>query len=188
MSGNNAEALHWIKEGIRRNPDSHKGTEWLHVNILEAKIAQQKDADYFKRHSVLELQPQTLGAKIILGKREFSADEVGRAIQYQLQERLQFVKPPDPAVASLLFDYAAIEAATKTLEPAEDFLRMAVEYGYPSERVQPLLELYDHRIAWGKTKQYCKYCFFGASACSVLFFLYRRGIFVISSKHLKHPQ
>ena len=82
LSGNNEEALHWIKEGIRRNPDSHEGTEWLHATILEAKIAHEKNADYFKHHSVLELQPQTLGAKIILGKQEFSPEEVGRAIQY----------------------------------------------------------------------------------------------------------
>ena len=91
-------------------------------------------------------------------------------------------------MASLLFDYAAIEAATKTLEPAKDLLRMAVEYGYPSDRVQPLLELYDQRIARGKTKQYAKYSLYAAGACCVLFFLYRRGIFVISSNHLRHPR
>jgi hypothetical protein len=45
LLGNKEEALHWIREGIRRNPQSHEGTEWLHAKILEAKIAAQKDAD-----------------------------------------------------------------------------------------------------------------------------------------------
>src|SRR5258708_7777149 len=58
LSGNNEEALKWIKEGIHRDPTSHEGTEWLHVKILEAKITQEKDPHYFKTHSVLELQPE----------------------------------------------------------------------------------------------------------------------------------
>ena len=115
LSGNNQEALRWIKEGIHRNPDSHEGTEWLHVKILEGKIAQQKDAHHFENHSVLELLPEKIGYRITIGEEKLSPKELTEAIQYQLAERLQFVKPPDPAVASLLFDYAAIEAATPTL-------------------------------------------------------------------------
>src|SRR5258708_17631923 len=39
LLGSNEEALYWIREGLRRNPQSHEGTEWLHAKILEAKIA-----------------------------------------------------------------------------------------------------------------------------------------------------
>ena len=53
--GDNEQALHWISEGIRLNKDSHWGTEWLHVKILEAKIAAAKDPEWIKTHSVLEL-------------------------------------------------------------------------------------------------------------------------------------
>jgi tetratricopeptide (TPR) repeat protein len=38
LVGNNAEALRWITEAMRRNPDSHRGTEWVHVLVLKAKI------------------------------------------------------------------------------------------------------------------------------------------------------
>ena len=146
LLGNNEEALHWIREGIRRNPQSHEGTEWLHAKIIEAKIAQEKDADYFKKHSVLELDPAHASSSMTIDDRIFSPQEVGEAIQYQLQERLQFVKPPDPAVASLLFDYAAIEAATNILESAQGLLKMAAEYGYPAERVDAQIKEYDHKI------------------------------------------
>ncbi len=81
--------------------------------------------------------------------KTFAPTEVGKAIEYQLHERLQFVKPPDPAVASLLFDYAAIEAATNTLESARGLLKMAEDYGYPANRVQAqieLFELFDRKI------------------------------------------
>lgn len=185
LSGNNDEALKWIKEGIRRNPDSHMGTEWLHAKILEAKIACEKDPNYLKLHPIFGLQAETIGRQINVDGRSFSTKEVAAAIQYQLQERLQFVKPPDPIVASLLFDYAAIEAATATLESAEQLLQMAVEFGYPSEQVQPLIKLYDGKIAWRKTKQTVEYFLLGAAAIGVLIELYKRGIFVISSRDLK---
>ncbi len=188
LSGNNEEALHWIKEGIHRNPDSHKGTEWLHARILETKIAQEKDADYFKKHSVLELQAEDIGGSVTIDGQKFSSKEVADAIQYQLEERLQFVKPPNDVVANLLYDYAAIEAATATLESAEKLLQMAVEYGYPSEKVQPLIKLYDEKIAWRKTKQIGTYILLGIAAIGLLVILYKRGIFVISSRDLKRPR
>jgi tetratricopeptide (TPR) repeat protein len=184
LSGNNEEALHWIQEGIRRDPKSHEGTEWLHANILEAKIAAKKDPDYFKKHSVLELQPQTLGEQVAIGPQKISRKKLAEAIQYQLSERMQLVKPPDPSVASLLFDYAAIEAVTKTLESAKSILQMAVEYGYPSDKVQPLVTLYDRRIAWRKTKQRGFYCLVGMGFIGLLYFLYKRRIFVLSRQDL----
>ncbi len=185
LSGNNQEALRWIKEGIHRNPDSHEGTEWLHVKILEGKIAQQKDAHHFENHSVLELLPEKIGYRITIGEEKLSPKELTEAIQYQLAERLQFVKPPDPAVASLLFDYAAIEAATKTLESARSILQMAIAYGYPSEKVEPLLRLYDRRIAWGKAKQYGVYALIGALVVCGLYWLRQHGHFVLSRRDLK---
>jgi tetratricopeptide (TPR) repeat protein len=153
LMGKNQEALQWIREGIRRNPESHEGTEWLHAKILEAKIAQERDPAYFKGHSVLELDPKQMSGAMNIDGRTFSPKEVAEAIQYQLQERLQFVKPPDPAVASLLFDYAAIEASTNILESAKELLEMAEDYGYAADRVQTQIKLYDRKIEAGKAEQ-----------------------------------
>ena len=185
LAGDNENAAHWIAEGIRRNPESHEGTEWLHLKILEAKIARQSDPDYFKKHSVLDIVPEPMTPDTVLGKEQLHPAAVEEAIQHQLSERMQFVKPPDPAVAGLLFDYAAIEAGTRTLESAEQILRMAVDYGYPSEKVQPLLKTYDSRIAMRKFSQYAFYGFLAACALGLLFLLYKKGIFVISSRDLK---
>jgi tetratricopeptide (TPR) repeat protein len=185
LLGRNEEALQWIREGIRRNPQSHQGTEWLHAKILEAKIAQEKDADYFKKHSVLELEPAHASTTMTIDGRTFSPNEVGEAILYQLQERLQFVKPPDPAVASLLFDYAAIEAATNILESAQGLLKMAVEYGYPADRAEAQIKVYDQRIAATRIRRYALYIFLAVIPVGGLVILYRKGIFVLSSKDLK---
>ena len=189
LSGDNAKALHWIKEGVRRNPDSHKGTEWLHVRILEAKIAAQAQPDYFTKHSVLELQAEQIGETVVVGGEEMSRRDLSEAIRYQLKERLQFVKPPDAPVASLLFDYAAIEAATRTLESAKGLLKLAQDYGYPAANIERLNQIYDQRIAWRKIRQYTRNTLIGLAIGTMLVLLlrslYKRGIFVLSSKDLK---
>ena len=188
LAGDNDAALNWIREGIRRNPNSHHGTEWLHAKIIEAKIAQQKDSAYFNTHTILDLDPERVSAGLTVEGKLLLPKQIGEAIQDQLQERLQFVKPPDPAVASLLFDYAAVEAATNTLESAKGLLKMAVEYGYPSARVEQRTKVYDSIIAWRKTKHYITYSIIAFCAVIVTFkvfgALYKRRIFVLSSKDL----
>ncbi len=184
LSDNNKEAARWIAEGIHRNPESHERTEWLHLKILQAKMAQESDPDYFKKHSVLDLRPEGLGSPIVIGEQTLSATQLEEAIQHQLAERLQFVKPPEAAVASLLFDYAAVEAISKTLESAKTVLAFAVEYGYPSDQVKPLMATYDHRIAWRKVKQYAAYSLMGAIVLAFLGYLYKKRIFVLSSRDL----
>jgi tetratricopeptide (TPR) repeat protein len=188
LTGNNQEALRWINEGIHRNPASHEGTEWLHAKILESKIAQQKDPAYFEKHSVLELNPAQVGEAMAIDGRTFSSQQVADAIQHQLEERLQFVKPPDPAVASLLFDYAAIKAATKSMESAKGILNLAANYGYPQTKIQALRKDFDRRLAWRKTKDYFTYALFGVLGIGILWLLYKRGIFVFSSKDLKRAK
>ena len=185
LSGNNEEAAHWIAEGIRRNPESHEGTEWLHLKILNAKIAAQQDPDYFKKHSVLDLVPQPMTQDTLLGTEKLHPEQMAEAIQHQLSERVQFVKPPDPAVASLLFDYAAIEAGTRTLESAKSVLRLAENYGYPADKIAPLIKLYDHRIAIRKTGVIAFRIFLGSCAVGLLYLAYKKKIFVLSRRDLQ---
>lgn len=78
---------------------------------------------------MLELQPEKLD--VLVDGERIEPIYVAKAIQHQLAERLKFVKPPDASVASLLFDYAAIEATTATLESAKGVLDLALKYGYP---------------------------------------------------------
>jgi len=173
LMGRDDEALHWITEGIRRNASAHHGTEWLHARIIEAKIAQKQNPNFFQTHTVLDLDPKHIPEGVNIGGKMFTQKQIADAIQDQLQERLQFVKPPDQAVASLLFDYSAIEAATHTLESAKGLLSMAVQYGYPSARVESQTKLYDQKIAWRKTKQYLMYSLLGILGMGALIFLYQ---------------
>lgn len=186
LCGKNEDALKWIKEGMQRNHFSHHGTEWLHAKILEAKIAGES---YFSQHqTVLGLDAKTMGNSISVDAQTYTAKEVAEAIQYQLRERVQFVKPKDQVVAALLFDYAAVEAATTTLESAQKLLTLSAEYGYPMDKIQPLMKQYDKKILWRKTKQRGMYVLLAMVVIGGLWYLHKRGIFVLSSKDLNRKR
>lgn len=96
LSGNLDEALKWISEGIKRNPGSHAGTEWLHVAILETKKKLKNDPHWLVSHSVLDGH-----------QGRFRADKE-KALEYQLNEWLNFVRSNDPVMYDLFVQAARL--------------------------------------------------------------------------------
>lgn len=136
LSGDNVQALQWIRESIRRNSKAHDGTEWVHVAILEAKLAQAKDSSWLDEHSILgmdfgpDAKPKAPARYPLnnIGK-PVTAKEFESAIFHQLMERMQFVKPRDLYVADLLFDWGNSVALTATIEGARNLYRQSLRYG-----------------------------------------------------------
>jgi tetratricopeptide (TPR) repeat protein len=136
LVGDNANALRWIREGIRRNPDDHEGTEWLHVRILEAKLDPARKLPTDGRSVLgLEFGNATMPARPVLPKRDdgstMSMYDLGKALNYQLGERTDFLAPPDPVIAGLLLDWANLEMLAGTLENAVVLYDLADDYGSP---------------------------------------------------------
>jgi tetratricopeptide (TPR) repeat protein len=130
LSGNNEKALRWVSEGIRRNKESHWGTEWLHVRILEAKLAFAKDPLWLTSHSVLGLD---FGKDLVPSRPPKGTDgeegtKTETALEYQLRERMAFVKSPDPIVGDLLSDLGNLLALNKTIEHAVAVYGLAIQY------------------------------------------------------------
>lgn len=144
LHGDLQKALRWIQEGIRRNPGSHEGTEWLHVKIIEARIALAADPAWLNSHSVLgydfgEGAVPSMPAQCA-GEQAHVAE---RALMYQLHERLQFVDPPNPVVADLLFDLSNLVALRSTVEHATPICALALSYGPErADLVQSRLDRY----------------------------------------------
>jgi hypothetical protein len=59
------------------------------------------------------------------------ADAVRKAIEYQLHERTEFVKPTDPTVASLLYDLSHLVRHSRSKEHGDLVLAAAHNYGFP---------------------------------------------------------
>jgi len=131
LSGDLEKAHQWIGEGIRRNPKSHEGSEWLHLKILDARTAWAKDPDWARSHGVLDLDfgPGALPRKPTVWPIESGdAEGVIRALTYQLSERLAFVPPPDALVAGMIADLADLLALYRSVDHAIPVYELALQY------------------------------------------------------------
>lgn len=125
------EALKWISEGIKRDPNSHYGTEWLHVLILKTKLKLQKEPNYLNKHHIITLPDKfKLTDSVIIDKKTIPIKKIKKALLYQLEERIVFVKPKNSIVADLLYTLARIEAQTSNVEQGIKLLKLSKEYGF----------------------------------------------------------
>jgi len=139
LAGDPVHALEWIRQGIERNPASHEGTEWLHIRILETKIAHAKDPDWRPEGSILGLdfgESDALKPPAQMPKGNtgvpLTLPQLESALTYQLHERLQFVHAPDPLVASLLVDLGdAVALNHHNMGLAVSVYQLANTYAWP---------------------------------------------------------
>ncbi|MFN3403110.1 MAG: tetratricopeptide repeat protein [Cytophagaceae bacterium] len=177
LSGNNQQALKFINKAIQVNPASHRGSEWIHVKILETKIAMKNNKDYLKHNTVLGLN---LPSDIISYYKEMSAadhekyDSIRVQLHYQLEERIAFVGPADPVVADLLTDLARVVVLTGTLEQAILIYDQALEYS-PTNFSQVLNERtkLQQAVFYAGIKVYFYIGFFITLFILVIIFIYR---------------
>lgn len=131
LDGQDEQALWWIREAIRRNPEAHFGTEWIHVRILLAKLHLKENPRWLASHTVLGPDFGSEAFPIIpsdwLGKTERKRVVFG--LEYQLMERLEFSPAPNPLVADLLFSLGNLQAFHSSKEQAAAVLELALRFG-----------------------------------------------------------
>jgi len=136
LQGRNDSALYYIRKAVEINPGAHNGSEWIHVKVLERKVALAMGG---------LITGPLLGINFGEGELPVAPKDVDLAglraqLRYQLKERMTFVKAPDAIVGELLFELGNIEAFLNSVECAVDMYDVAEEYGYTSE-------LFDRRYA-----------------------------------------
>ena len=150
LSGDVEKSLHWIQGGLARNPQSHNGSEWLHVRILKAKQQLAADPDWLKTHSILGLdfgnearphQPTDEEIAVLSGVSEHGDSQLGLLnyhMRVQLEERTSLINAPDPIVADLLFDLCNVLALQGPLENAIAIGELAQRYELPRDELLQL--------------------------------------------------
>ncbi len=104
LEGNLDSAIILMKKAISIDKYSHHGSEWIHLKILEATKNTRKDKNWIYNNNVLNFKI----SKDSVPKKRYSNTETGdfvaliSSIEYQLQERMLFVKPKNQIVANLL--------------------------------------------------------------------------------------
>lgn len=143
LAGDNHNALQWIQTGIQRNPESHGGSEWIHVQVLQAKIAMETEPAYLATHPIVpypDPPAQDMGELLQRNQQDKPSEEVMDALHFQLSERMLFVKPEDPVVADLLHSFARHEAARYSGKGVADLMKLARTYGYRDGTERTLAE------------------------------------------------
>lgn len=136
LIGQNENALKWIKKAVEINPKSHHNSEWIHVNILKAKIqGEQFYSTKFLLNTEFGNEP--------LPKSQMTQKELyylSEALNYQLNERMTFVKPKEKIVAQLLFDMGNIAFLLGEYGHAQIIYNSAKEYGYTDLLIDQRIE------------------------------------------------
>ncbi|RYD22810.1 MAG: hypothetical protein EOP88_06690 [Verrucomicrobiaceae bacterium] len=184
LNGELEPALKWITEGIRRDPDSHRGTEWLHVEILKTRIKLKEDPEHLRHHHLIDLpDTYTRQTTLPIGGDTPTVEEIGTAIQYQLEERLLFVKPPDPVVADLLYTLALIEGRTNTVESGLQILDLATQFRYPhTAQITEAKQIYQIAIFRRQLKKWAAISLAAFAGIGLVYLAWRRKIFFLTGK------
>lgn len=137
LIGKSELAIKWIKKSIELNPKSHRGSEWIHLKILEFKISESNDY----KNSILGLD---FGSNEIPSNlHDYDLIELKSHIWHQLRERSNFVKPLNRIVGNIYFDLGNVIAQTADLEAAIESYEAAKEYGYESELLNLRLNAFE---------------------------------------------
>lgn len=150
LMGNNKEALKWIETAVKIEPHSHSKSEWIHINILKAKIKGRSfisSIDLIGKDFGNEKTPQSTLSKDDLQLLKMQ-------IYYQLNERMTFVKPKNAIVAQLLFDLGNIALLLNQKYDAEKSYLQAKEYGFESPVLEERMKLASQTIVKNKKQIY----------------------------------
>lgn len=151
-------AKYWIEQGMKRDPNIHEGSEWIHVKILAAQLARQQEPKWIQKHDVLGLDfglkaaPHAEVRTVIFNEQHYNLDTVLKHSKTQMMQRLQFVNH-DPITAQILFNMANIEVVQYNVEDdaADSLYDMAARFGYHDPQ---LIEARQHYIQHSKWYQF----------------------------------
>lgn len=113
LIGNIKLAKNWIAEGMKRDPLIHLGSEWIHLNILEAK-EKRATAKYFHEYPLLNVHYGTGYVPDAHWKNQRKLttaeyDAIREQASLQINERKNFVSRQDAVMAQLFYELANLE-------------------------------------------------------------------------------
>jgi tetratricopeptide (TPR) repeat protein len=114
LKGQNQKALDNIKYSVKLNPESHQGSEWFHISVLEFKL-KFKDTDFST--SILHLDTV-----------KTNPNDIFSDIDHQLNERIPFTPEPNLLMARILAEYGDFVAENKTLLDALEVYYAGMDY------------------------------------------------------------
>ncbi len=125
LNGKPGEASPFMKHALELNPKSHKGSEWIHLRILEQRLLGDAGVDPWKLIGV-DLRPDSLPEK----PEGMDMKELLRQVHYQVNDRRFFTPEHDPLYGALMFAYADLLQLNGYRNQAKWTYSQAASYGF----------------------------------------------------------
>lgn len=126
LKGKLDSALKYISLGLAKNPDSHRGSEWIHVKILEGKIMEKRFPGWMSTNAIIPLE--SLIAKLDSVRPQRDIRKINDQFNYQLHTRIPFTPAPNKTIANLLVSLGDFNTEVGTYENAILAYAYAVEF------------------------------------------------------------
>lgn len=144
LQGKNSKALEFIKKAVAINPESHSGSEWFHIKILEYKLKNIPD-NKIAGENILNLY-----------SIKKPATEIAYDVSYQLQERIPFTPAPNLLMAKVmqelgdyLADSVSIKGAYVIYETGMDYDRDNIlKLAEKRDALKPYFKKYKEKIPY----------------------------------------
>ena len=136
LNGKIREAIPFMEQAIALNPKSHKGSEWIHLNLLkqrlngEAAISPWALIGYDLRPDSLPTKPDSVVLRALV-----------KQVHYQVNDRIFFTPKNDPLFGALVFAYADLLYLNGYRNQAKREYERAASYGFTYKHSTPVLEL-----------------------------------------------
>lgn len=143
LVGNLDSALYYTQKALIVDNASHGGSEWIHIRILQAEIAVEKNPNWMDNNSVLGFPISADSTPTVLPDT-LSPYHFNDHLYFQLHERTYFVKPEsqDPFVGQLLLLHADVIARYFDTDHCLPIYQLAADYD------NSLQELVNQRVAY----------------------------------------
>jgi len=129
-------ALKYISLGHKLNNSSHKGSEYVHVLILKAKISMRDKSAPVKSILNISLENKSDVSTEISAKRSL----IESHIIYQLTERLPFSPKQDFIIAQLLKELGDLQLSLNKTKDAYKSYLLALSYNSSHEGIDELIK------------------------------------------------
>jgi tetratricopeptide (TPR) repeat protein len=133
-------ALYYLAKAIQISPESHYGSEWLHINILKMKLGLLNNNNYT---DFFELNQHKLVYGDLLYQKSFDPASMGKVhrdtlmkhLAYQLHERMFFIPKNDPVICEMLYMFLQCMIQRGDCEFAASAAKLCLQYDNNNMRI-----------------------------------------------------
>lgn len=118
-------ALKYIERGVAINAKSHRGSEWIHVEILKAKIKDKKIPGWLTKNSIIT-EKKIKG--LLKNSKRNGLEYLNQHIKYQLKTRLPFTPPPNRVMFNIMRTMFEVHKEHGTYENAFLFCAYSIQF------------------------------------------------------------